>query len=60
MDADNIHFSQAKEATEQMVLRKLHEHVCVGPMPLGAVNIANLPLRELLVHDMNFCCWFKP
>ena len=60
MDADNIHFSQAKEATEQMVLRELHEHVCVGPMPLGAVNIANLPLRELLVHDMNFCCWLKP
>ncbi|OLP89926.1 hypothetical protein AK812_SmicGene28558 [Symbiodinium microadriaticum] len=38
MDADNIHFTQAREATEQMVLRELHEHVCVGPMPLGAIN----------------------
>ena len=53
MDADNVHFGQAKEATEQMVLRELHEHVCAGPMPLGAVNITNLPIRESLVRDIN-------
>ena len=56
MDADNIHFIQAREATEQMVLRGLHEHVCVGPMPLGAINITNLPIRELLVQNMNVSC----
>ena len=48
MDADSIHFAQAKEATEQMVLRELHEHVCVGPMPSGAINITNLPIRSFL------------
>ena len=53
MDADNIHFGQAEEATEQMVLREPHEHVCVAPMPLWAVNITNLPIRESLVHDIN-------
>ena len=53
MDADSIHFAQAKEATEQMVLRELHEHVCVGPMPSGAINITNLPIRELLIRNMN-------
>ena len=53
MDADSTHFAQAKEATEQMVLRELHEHVCVGPMPSGAINITNLPIRELLIRNMN-------
>ena len=56
MDADNIHFTQAKEATEQMVLRELHEQVCVGPMPSGAINITNLPIRELLIRNMNVLC----
>ncbi|CAE6915042.1 unnamed protein product [Symbiodinium sp. KB8] len=61
MDADNVHFGQAKEATEQMVLRELHEHVCAGPMPLGAVNITNLPIREfsspaqLMTHFLDVC-----
>ncbi|CAE7491827.1 unnamed protein product [Symbiodinium sp. CCMP2592] len=34
MDADNIHFAQAKEASEQMVLRELHEHVFSSPTQL--------------------------
>ena len=46
MDADNICFNEAKEATEQMVLRELQEHVAVGPMPQGAINLTNLPIRE--------------
>ena len=46
MDADNICFAQAVEATEQMVLRELQDHVAVGPSPEGAINIANLPIRE--------------
>ena len=48
MDADNIRFTEAEGATDQMVLRELHEHVCVGPMPVGAINIVNLPIRESL------------
>ena len=30
---DEVHFDQAKEATADMVLREMHEHVCVVPMP---------------------------
>ena len=45
---DEVHFNQAKEATADMVLREMHEHVCVGPMPVGVINITNLPMRELL------------
>ena len=48
MDADNIKFQEALEATSQMVLREPSEHVCVGPMPEGAINILNLPIREPL------------
>ena len=49
MDADNIKFQEALEATSQMmVLRELSEQVCVGPMPEGAINILNLPIREPL------------
>ena len=48
MDPENICFQQAKEATEDMVLRELHEHVCVGPMPEGAINVLTLPIREPL------------
>ncbi|CAE7881767.1 unnamed protein product [Symbiodinium necroappetens] len=35
MDADNICFNEAKEATDQMVLRELQEHVAVGTKPQG-------------------------
>ena len=46
MDPENICFQQAKHATADMVLRGLPEHVCVGPMPEGAINILTLPIRE--------------
>ena len=46
MDADNICFNEAKEATDQMVLRELQEHVAVGTKPQGAINVTNLPIRE--------------
>ena len=46
MDADNIWFNEAKEATDHMVLRELQEHVAVGPMPQGGINVTNLPIRE--------------
>ena len=35
---DEVHFNQAREAIADMVLREMHEHVCVGPMPVGVIN----------------------
>ena len=32
MDADNVCFNEKKEATDQMELRELQEHVAVGTM----------------------------
>ena len=26
--------------------------VCIGPMPLGAVIVADLPMRVLLIHEI--------
>ncbi|CAE7844549.1 unnamed protein product, partial [Symbiodinium necroappetens] len=46
---------RAKEAMEQMVLRELHEHVCVGPMPLGAVNITFSSPAQLMTHFLDAC-----
>ncbi|OLQ02920.1 hypothetical protein AK812_SmicGene14187 [Symbiodinium microadriaticum] len=48
MDADNICFNEAKEATEQMVLRELQEHVAVGPMPQGLFAFPNVAIRHFL------------
>ena len=54
MDPESICFQQAKEATEDMVLRELPEHLCVGPMPEGVINILTPPIRELLGHHQHF------
>ena len=48
IDADNISMAAAVEATTEMMLRNVSSHVCVGPMPAGAINILNLPIREIL------------
>ena len=45
---EEVRFNQAKEATADMVLREMHEHVCVGPKPVGMINIPNLPMRDPL------------
>ena len=50
LDADNISFRDAKTATELMVLWDIDEHVCVGPMPPGSINIVNLPIPEHLIY----------
>ena len=59
MDADNICFAQATEATEQMILKELTEHVAVGPGPEGAINILNLPIRECLTWKICISIHFR-
>ena len=47
IDPSNIRLQDAIDATSPMSLRDLPDHVCVGPMPPGAITILDLPLREL-------------
>ena len=47
--ADNIHLDNAVSATQGLFLRDLPAHVCVGPMPPGALLATDLPLNDLNV-----------
>ena len=47
MDAENLTLSNALEATNELLLKQLPQHVKVGPMPLGPVHPSVLPLRDL-------------
>ena len=47
MDVENLTLSNALEATNELVLKQLPQHVQVGPMPLGPVHPFVLPLRDL-------------
>ena len=51
--ADNIHFDNAVSATQGLFLRDLPAHVCVGPMPPGALLATDLPLNDLNVSSPN-------
>ena len=48
---DDLHLDNAIEATKSLFLRELPEHVCVGPMPPGALNALELPLKDLDVSS---------
>ena len=47
LHSDEVHLDEAIEATRSLFLRDLSEHVCVGPMPPGALNFMELPLKAL-------------
>ena len=47
MDPENIALANAIEATSDLYLRQLAQHVRIGPMPLGTVSPSTLPLREI-------------
>lgn len=47
IDPGNIKLQDAIDATAAMSLRELPDHVCVGPMPPGAITPLELPLRDL-------------
>ena len=51
--ADNIHLDNAVSATQGLFLRDLPAHVCVGPMPPGALLATDLPLNDLNVSSPN-------
>ena len=51
--ADNIHLENAVSATQGLFLRDLPAHVCVGPMPPGALLATDLPLNDLNVSSPN-------
>lgn len=51
--ADNIHLDNAVSATQGLFLRDLPAHVCVGPMPPGALLTTDLPLKDLNVSSPN-------
>ena len=44
---DDLRLENAIEATKSLYLRDLPAHVCVGPMPPGALNALELPLKNL-------------
>lgn len=44
---DDLRLENAIEATKGLYLRDLPAHVCVGPMPPGALNALELPLKNL-------------
>lgn len=43
---DSIHLHNAVTATQGLFLRELPTHVCVGPMPPGALLATDLPLKD--------------
>ena len=47
MDPENITLGNAAEATSDLWIRILPQHVKVGPMPAGPVSPLTLPLRAL-------------
>ncbi|CAE7323724.1 unnamed protein product [Symbiodinium sp. CCMP2592] len=47
MDPENITLANATEATSDLWIRVLPQHVKVGPMPAGPVSPLTLPIREL-------------
>ena len=47
MDPENITLGNALEATNDLYIRQLSQHVKVGPMPAGVVTPVSLPLRDL-------------
>ena len=46
-DPENIALGDALEATNDLYIRQIPQHIRVGPMPAGAVTPVLLPLREL-------------
>ena len=50
---DSIHLSNAVSATQFLYLRDLPAHVCVGPMPPGALLATDLPLKDLDAQSFN-------
>ena len=57
MDADHIHFKQAKKGYGEDGARRASRTCVRWPyMPSGAINITNLPIRELLIQNMNVSC----
>ena len=44
---DSIHLHNAVTATQGLFLRELPTHVCVGPMPPGALLATDIPLKDL-------------
>ena len=47
VDAGNIRLRDALEATRSLFLRELPAHVCAGPLPVGCVTFAELPLKDV-------------
>ncbi|CAE7742074.1 unnamed protein product [Symbiodinium necroappetens] len=47
MDPENITLQDALKATSDLYLRRLPQHIQVGPMPRGIVSPLVLPLRDL-------------
>lgn len=47
INPDELQLQNAVDATQSLFLRDLPSHVCVGPMPPGALNVMELPLRAL-------------
>ena len=47
LSPDELRLENAMEATKSLFLRDLPAYVCVGPMPPGALNALELPLKDL-------------
>lgn len=48
---EEMHLDDAIQATQSLFLRELPSHVCVGPMPRGALSVLDLPLKDLDVSS---------
>jgi hypothetical protein len=46
-EPEDMHLEDAIQATQSLFLRELPSHVCVGPMPRGAIGPLDLPLKDL-------------
>jgi hypothetical protein len=55
---DEITLGNALAATSSLHLRDLDHYNMIGPMPLGAVTVADLPLQPLQVHAMSLKHFF--
>ena len=39
VDPENVRLKDAVEATQNLFLRDMPSHVCVGPLPVGVISI---------------------